>query len=216
MQFDGAALLAGIKAEIPKFKIVDKRKSKFMRFLNVFVRVFNPKFMDAFITTIGFTVYWSDSPGNFDAPDDYDSLWHEARHALQAKRWTRVGFGWLYLFPHSLSPLALLSLLAIWFSFWWLMALVALMTLAPWPAPWRARWELQAFEAQIYILKAQGYQDLSGWVTRRVDVTFGGWDYFKMVWCKARIRRKLEALVKNWKKIQNPFVKVVAFKDPWE
>ena len=147
---DSKELYRAIQRRIPKFKIVDKRKSRFMKFLNLFVYFFNPAFMSSFITTVGFTAYWPDWPDKqVSEQTKFSRMWHEGIHALQGKRLTRICFAFLYLFPQCLFVFALLSLLAIWFSLWWLVALTALVALAPWPAPWRVKFELEAYHCQF-------------------------------------------------------------------
>lgn len=46
-------LIEAERALVPRSRYVDKSKSWFMRFLNLFVRWFNPRFMTDFTTTIG-------------------------------------------------------------------------------------------------------------------------------------------------------------------
>lgn len=198
MIFDSEKFLKDVKRKIPKFKIVDKKRSKFMKFINIFVKLFNPDFLNRFITTIGYTVYWPKPPKDYDDPDDFYVLWHEAIHACQAKRWTRIGFGFLYLFPQSLSVFALLAVLAIWFSGWWLLALTMLISLAPWPAPLRVYWELQAKRADIHVHRVLDH-DLEDWIIEQSSENFCGWNYYKMSWNKKKTLKEIMYLVQYWK-----------------
>jgi hypothetical protein len=66
------------------------------------------------------------------------TLAHEAQHIWDHQRWYgHVFFAVGYVVPQVLAVGALLSLLAIWFSNWWLLSLLCLIFLAPIPAPFR-------------------------------------------------------------------------------
>jgi len=128
------------------FKIVHKENSKLMRFLGFFVRIFNKKFAE-YGTTIGNTIYL---PRAFLAnPDEHYNvvglIAHEVVHIRDQKRLTSTPYVFLYLFPQILAPLCLLSLLAIWFSSWWLLSLLALGLLSPIPAPGRVYIEKRGY-----------------------------------------------------------------------
>jgi len=61
-----------------------------------------------------------------------------------------VWFPFSYFMPQNIGvPLALISLLAIWFSLWWLMAIAFVVLLAPLPAYWRMKWEVRGYSAGL-------------------------------------------------------------------
>ena len=65
---------------------------------------FNKTFMTGFITTVGYTVYWpSREKLESSGLGALSTLAHEYRHAQDAKKITRVLFGFLYLLPQILA-----------------------------------------------------------------------------------------------------------------
>ena len=149
-------LVEAIKERHPKFKLVAKQSSKFMLFLNFFVRLFNDRFMTRYITVIGSTVYVPESRLHTKF-----SLWptlaHEWQHLEQAKKQTGFVHILLYLFPQILALFSFMALFAIWFSNWWLISLLCLVFLAPIPAYFRMRKELEGYMVNVYIAHLEGY-----------------------------------------------------------
>lgn len=79
--------------EFPKFKVVAKDNSKFMRFLAKLLWPINREFMDGYITTIGYTVYMPRDL--FNTPEGTDTLRHELVHVRQYDRfklWFMVSY----------------------------------------------------------------------------------------------------------------------------
>lgn len=138
--------------EFPKFEIVQKDTSSFMKFLNFFVQVFNKNFMTHYITVVGYKVY---VPKGFDAERAWPVLAHEWVHMKQHKR--NKAFAVLYLFPQVLAVLVVLSLLAIWLSNWWLLCLLFLLCAAPLPAPFRYEQEMEAYAVNVFASHIGGY-----------------------------------------------------------
>ena len=116
-----------------------KDESLFMKILGK-ILFFNPKFMTNYTTTIGKTVYFANRKWVQENEDSAAHvLAHELVHISDSEEAGSVLFSYTYLFPQIL---ALLSLLAIWSSLWWLLCLAFL---APLPSPTRTYWELRGY-----------------------------------------------------------------------
>lgn len=103
-RFDDYAV--ALKQEFPKFKIVEKGSSGLMRFLNFFVKLWNPRFMTNMTTVLGTTVYM---PQYLIGTDDgYVILRHEAIHMRDFKKW------WMLMPITYFIPPAGPSMKAIW------------------------------------------------------------------------------------------------------
>lgn len=197
-----------MRATVPGFRIVhDKASSRFMRVLAFILRPFNPRFMTDFTTTIAAVMYvpiawWKD------APSLRRVSCHEWVHELRAMRaeivlgptgsvvveptprWRtlrRAWWSWLYLFPQSLAPLALLAVLAWPLGAGWLWWLVALAALAPWPAPFRVREELAAYVVSIRLTPASKRDE------RRSEIvkTLTGSGYYWAAWRRGALAARL-------------------------
>jgi len=132
-----------IKKEFPKFEIIDKRDSKLMKLLSK-VLFFNKTFMTSYITVIGSKVYVPKMPWKKTNPFSAISvLSHEWVHMKDGKRLGFM-FKFLYLFPQILTPLFLLGFWNPWFFF-------CLFFLAPWPALWRAKFELRGYTISMAV-----------------------------------------------------------------
>lgn len=142
---------AWIKTSIDKnYSLKPKEKSKFMKFLNFFLRAVNKNFMTGYITTIGSTVYVPSDRFN-----NLGRLWpvlaHEACHMFRSKKMGSFIHNFLYLFPQVLIFLSLLSLLAIWFSNFWLLNLLWILCLTPLPAYFRYQEEMSGYLMKMCI-----------------------------------------------------------------
>lgn len=132
------------------FNIRYKNESFLMKFLAMFVWVFNRKFMTKYITTIGNTIYF---PSREYVEKDQNAamivLAHEIVHIEQSEKYGGVLFSLMYLFPQSM---ALISLGAIFAVFWlpMLWCLAFLVFLAPLPAPWRAKFEFEGYTMTLF------------------------------------------------------------------
>tara|TARA_Y100000310_G_scaffold345780_1_gene469768 strand:+ start:2102 stop:2683 length:582 start_codon:yes stop_codon:yes gene_type:complete len=94
--------LNDLKKEFPKFKLVKKSNSVFMKILNVLLRIitlnFQKYFMTNYVTTINNTIYVPSSWDNLDDRSKIVILRHERIHLVQKKKYTFFLFTLLYLF----------------------------------------------------------------------------------------------------------------------
>jgi len=96
------ALVAEIRAEFPRFRVVRKHQSRLQRAIDRALRCVTFGRMTAYLThyqtTIGCTVYvtpdWDDRP----ADARYVTMRHERVHLRQFRRWTFPAMAVLYLF----------------------------------------------------------------------------------------------------------------------
>ena len=140
------------------FNIIFKEKSLFMKLLS-YILFFNKDFMIDYTTTIGNNIYFPNQK-YIDRDNNYciSILAHEIVHIKQSERYGKLLFSLMYLFPQCLSLLSILSVLAIfWFPFIW--CLVFLLFLAPLPAPWRTKFELEACTMSLYMIHLRMFHD---------------------------------------------------------
>lgn len=94
--------LRALKDEFPSFHIVKKSESKWMRMLDVFLRVVTlgrmKTFLTGYITTIRNTVYVSDDWADLPSYAKVTVLRHERVHMRQARALSFPLFAFLYLF----------------------------------------------------------------------------------------------------------------------
>jgi hypothetical protein len=95
-------LVDEIAQEFPDFELIPKADSRFMKVLDVLLRIitFNQMkaFMSGFITTIGEKVYTSSKWDENSEVSRVLTLRHERVHMRQKKKYTFVLFAFLYLF----------------------------------------------------------------------------------------------------------------------
>jgi hypothetical protein len=94
-------LLAELRAEFPRFRVVAKAESRFQRAIHRALVVLTAGrmrgYLDDYVTTIGSTVYvCSDWDGRSDG-DRWATMRHEAVHLRQFRRWTLPGMTLLYV-----------------------------------------------------------------------------------------------------------------------
>lgn len=93
--------LETVKKEFPNFKLVKKRDSKLMKFIDLFLKGITfgkmNSFMEDFITTIGNTVYVNNNWDKRSASTKAITLRHERIHMRQSKRIGAISFSLLYL-----------------------------------------------------------------------------------------------------------------------
>lgn len=173
--------------------IHDKAESGFMVFLYVvsFMWIWNRRFLDGYWTTIAGKC-WAPMPIE---PHDWPVIAHEGDHAERSARVGNVKFSILYLFPQCLGAFALLALLAIPLSSWWLLALVFLVALLPLPAPWRAEYERSAYTVSAAMLVLRGDADLGDerWVT--FFAAKFGLPYYMPIWSNQRRRAMARRII---------------------
>lgn len=169
-----------IQTEVP-LKIKYKDSSYFMKLMNLFVRWFNPSFMQVYTTTIGYTIYFPSK--KYITQDERTAmrlLTHEAVHLLDAKKYSIPVFILAYLFPQIL----VLGVFTFPFIGWW--ALLFLLFLAPIPAPFRFYFESRGYSMDI-ATNPYGYE-----TTNHYLYFFSSWDYYKMYPFEQKVKQKLE------------------------
>jgi hypothetical protein len=126
-----------------KVKLVEKKTSIFMKMIAV-ILFFNKNFMTSYVTTIGRTVYWPDLEERFSKypENSFRTMFHETQHAHDGSVF-KIVYELSYLSPQIGGLLSLLAFMAITFSNAWLLALLALVLIAPFPAYFRAHWEFR-------------------------------------------------------------------------
>ncbi len=163
-------------------RLIPKDESPLMKFCNVFVGLFNSQFMTEYTTTIAFLgrIY---TPTKWYAGAEWRTLAHEGVHLVQAKRDGQLLFSLKYLFPQCLAPLALLAIGAIWWMPM-LFALLFLLFLAPLPAPWRVRYEREAYRVSAACDKLIGFDITSKLYVDYMQHHYTGWGYYRPAWSR--------------------------------
>lgn len=165
----------------PDAKLYDKFGSWFMRALYIvsFMWIWQRRFMAGYTTTIKYDVYVAE-----DIVEQqrwaalYQILRHEFIHMLQREKhgiWFTLG----YIFPQILSLLAVPSLLAIWFGPWFLLGLIPLVSLAPFPAHWRAKFEMEGY-TQTLLVEYEEHGSIREGMIKRISKHFTSSDYYFM------------------------------------
>lgn len=171
--------------------IAPKNSSKLMKLIGWLFDItkISPEFMTRYITTIGDIAYFPDKM--LENPDSERMLRisvHESVHIYDSKRFSGPLFSFLYLFPQSLAPLALLSLLAFWkVSFLW--CLLFLLCLAPIPAPFRYLFELRAYRTQLMFsvktdkASPEQVEEVYAWIQKQLctNLYYWTWPFPSMV-----------------------------------
>lgn len=164
-----AAYLEQAKTHDPTIQLLPKEDSKLMKVIGFIVKPFNPAFNTRYTTTIGSTI-WMPSKLVSSLPEDYllEVIAHEVQHILDHKSqelWFKVS----YLFPQVLALLSFLALGAIW-STPWLLWLLCLLFLAPIPAYWRYKAELNGYRVSLVLNKYYGRpsDNTRAWITEQI------------------------------------------------
>jgi hypothetical protein len=96
---DYEMLIAEMKDEFPKFELIEKKDSAFMKALDIGLKIITfwqmTTFMTKFTTTVGYKVY---TPVDWDQHDRVSVLKHEAVHMRQMRRDGRVWMWFSYMF----------------------------------------------------------------------------------------------------------------------
>jgi len=191
-------LQAVIKKRVPKFKIKYKDESKWQKFIGK-IAFFNKGYMTDYTTTLGSTVYFPSREfvreSNMRA---FKILAHEYVHILDRQKLPIV-FELLYVFPQFLSMFSLLAILSFFFGMWWLLSLVALLALLPWPAVGRTSIEMRGYAMNIAI-NIWRHGHLSANTKKWLTETFTGSNYYYMWPYEDAVRLMIEdeeALVYN-------------------
>lgn len=148
-------LVTKAQTYFPTLQIKYKDQSAFMKFLGALL-FFNPGFKNSFITTIGNTIYWPSEQFVQNNPNAVSEIFiHECTHMYDEKRVGSVPFTLGYLFPQIL---VLPVLFLLFFLSWKVVLPLALLCMAPWPAPFRALFERRAYFTSMLV----GYK-LNNW-----------------------------------------------------
>lgn len=192
-----AFVIGTVRKRFPKFKLYTKRSSALMWTMYIcgFMWIWQRRFMDWVTTTMGTdAIYMGDKKlERKDWAAVMRTLRHEFIHQLQEED-EGIWFKLKYLSPQLWAVPALASLLAIWFSDWWLMSLVFAVFIAPWPSPWRVRFEMEGYTQTLLMHhKMFGKIDerLIKWVIDRF-VTSG---YWFMAWNRQKIAQQVHHIV---------------------
>lgn len=141
-------LVTKAQTYFPNLQIKYKDQSTFMKFLGTLM-FFNPGFKTQFITTIGNTIYWPNEQFVQDNPRAVSEIFiHECTHMYDEKRVGSAPFTLGYLFPQLL---ALPMLFLLFVLSWKIVVPLALLCLAPWPAPFRALFERRAYFTSMLV-----------------------------------------------------------------
>lgn len=125
-----------------------------MKLLGVLM-FFNKDFMTSYVTTIGSSIYFPTEQYIKDnEKNSIAILAHEIVHIAQAEKYGKFLYSLMYLFPQCLALLAIGSVLSIfWMPMLW--CLVFLVFLAPIPAPWRAKFEIDGYTMSLFMLNIE-------------------------------------------------------------
>lgn len=151
---------------VPKLCVGPKSSSKIHSIINWILNLVYPKskkdyYLSSFTTTLGYSVSMAGKCGDrFESFGNWRTLCHEVVHALQAKKWTRGLFGFLYLWPISQGIVLLLLgwVGAIWLSGWWVfvylvswLAVTGIHFIPHIPDPFRKLWEFEAYSVSMHL-----------------------------------------------------------------
>lgn len=164
---------------VPGYRLVKKEDSRLMRFLAI-ILFFNKEFMSRYTTTVYKTVYMPEEKIRKSGTSIVVTLAHEAQHVWDMTRHPLLFLPWAigYVFPQILGILSFLAILAIWFSNWWLLSLVSLVFVAPFPAPIRMWIERRGYLMTIACCE-WAWNNGDRTIKKVVD-QFVGWGYYKM------------------------------------
>ena len=139
-------LVTAAQQIFPDLKIKYKDQSSFMKLLGTLL-FFNKSFMTSYTTTVGSTVYFPSESFIKVRPITAEViLLHELIHVSDARKFNKFLFGFLYLIPLALLPLALLM-----FLFSWKIALpLLILSAVPLPAYFRMLFEKRAYLVSLY------------------------------------------------------------------
>lgn len=198
------ALSKCIETDIPKFSTRWKLAAWWNLLVAVVIWPFNPTYLTGYITTNYPHVDWP-REGYAGEDGNWKVLAHEYVHLFDRKRLGRF-FSVAYMFPQALAPLALLSFLG-FVSPWFLLNLLWLAALAPWPAPGREWAELRGYTMSMAV-NYWRYGSVADGTVEWIEPQFTGWPYYKMSWrsaekMRARLRVQVE-LITSGKILEGP------------
>jgi len=139
-------VLAKAKEFFPDLEIKYKDESTLMKIVGR-ILFFNKSFMTNFTTTLGSTIYFPNKKFEQLRPiSALVILLHELVHVHDSKKWSRILFSFLYLFPLTLAVL----LLPFLFLSWKIFLPLIILSLCPVPAYFRMLFEKRAYLVSLY------------------------------------------------------------------
>jgi len=223
MAVDNVALFQTIQARttkelVPKLRVGPKSVYRIHTLINWILNLVYPEdrrdyYLKSYNTTLGYTVAMATAHGdNATKFGNWRTLCHEIKHVLQAMKWTRVLFGYLYLWIISQGvALLLLGWIPLfWVPGWWKALYIPLWLILTGahfipqiPDPWRTHWELQAYTISMHLRhKVYGRIDL-GYIDALVK-NFTSMMYFIMEPRQAKIKRELCAIANQIERGESP------------
>lgn len=183
---------------VPGFQVRWKPEYWHQRLVGKVLGSFNPQYLTTYTTTFYPYVY-------FPTKEYYDRiplttfmiLAHERVH-LQDTKDAPLWFRASYLLPQLLAlPLLLVATVVAFWSWWAVLpAVVGLACLAPWPSPWRVRWEQRGYAMSLAVLHWSGVRltdEVGAWAVKQ----FSGSGYYKMSWSTPRMTSWYETTRKS-------------------
>lgn len=165
-----------IKKRAPNFKIKYKDESVLMKVLNI-ILFFDKTFMHR-TTTFLSTVYFSTREHVQRSKTSCGiTLAHEYVHIIDGNK-QPITFALGYCSPQIWAVFSLFSFLAFW-HWAFLFFLLFLVCLAPFPSPWRAKWEERGHFMSIILERKRDGGFLTGTRDSLVK-SFSGWSYYCM------------------------------------
>lgn len=157
--------------QLAPFRIRYKNESWEMQLLGAFSYPFCPNFLTHYTTVIGSTIYFPSREYLIQHADRASRvLAHEMVHILDAERISEPIFMSSYIFPQILA----LGIFSFPFLGWW--ALLFLLFLLPWPAPFRFYFESRAFAMDVLTAPPSERERIIDWAVAQ----FSDWGYYKM------------------------------------
>jgi hypothetical protein len=198
-------VISHVKYFAPDFKTILKSQSRMHKVIGWLLSKFgNTGYMTKFWTTIGQTVACPSGCDTGATLDEWMVMFHEGKHASDSTKIGSIPFGCIYLFPQIIGflgiayALALIPLLLLGAPLSLLWGLLALLCLAPLPAPGRALLELRGYTVTLAIdFWSNSIQDEDEYINWLVT-QFTGPNYYYMfpfkTFVKGYFKSKLEEL----------------------
>lgn len=174
MNYDDKVKLT--KMEFPDFEIIQKQNSKFMKLLDVGLKILtlgkSSNFMNQYVTTVSDKVYVPTTWDSWKESTKYQILSHEVIHMRQSRRYTKYIFWIMYLF----LPVPLLFS---WF---------------------RTKFEMEAYEESMRIIKDQyGLQALRNKEHKEMMIKiFTGPDYGWMMINRTYVEKWYDGVIQKF------------------
>lgn len=197
-------LVTKAQTYFPDFQVKYKNESSLMKLIGK-IMFFNKGFMTDYTTTIGSTVYFPTETITKVRPVSAAAvLLHELIHVSDAKKYTKVLFGFLYLSPQLWALLCL----PLFFLSWKLSLPLFLLFLSPVPAFFRMHFEKRAYLTSLYAISKLGIRlnfnsllatQAKGYVSHFKDSSY----YF--MWPFGNIQKEFDEAIIKVKAGNRPF-----------